>query len=347
MNRKNSELKDMARAFLLGNYRMSIAAFSVAGAITMAISMVFQYVAGEDSTVFFAVNILLTILEYVLIAGLLMMHLDIARRRKTGWQKVFEPFKSANRFIGLASVMLIVTALPFLPALIIDALRIVAVGQGGVPAVFSEDAASDAGGMVILLLIIGAIASIYITLSFFLSFFIMIDNPNLSVTGSLVRSFSLMKGNKVRLFLLELSFLGWFLLGIISFGIGLFWIVPYYLQTMTNFYLDLIREFDIRVSFSPEGLAEAGKFKDFLTDTVVVSVGDQAGTQRADTEKTEASEVPEAKAASAETEPETGSVSAETVEETVEKATVETIEETETADTSGEMSVLDDKFFDE
>ena len=124
-----------------------------------------------------------------------------------------------------------------------------------------------------------------------------------------------MKGHKIRLLLLDLSFAGWCVLGVLSFGIGFFWIVPYYLQTMTNFYLDLIREFDIRVSFSPEGLAEAGRIRDFLKDTVVVSVGEQAGAK-----ESEATEKPDAE------------VSADTAED---------------ADTSGEMSVLDDKFFDE
>ena len=81
MNRKNSELKNMARAFLLGNYKVTIAALCVTGAITMAISMIFEYVAGENSSVFLAVNILLAILDYVLNAGLMTVHLDIARRR--------------------------------------------------------------------------------------------------------------------------------------------------------------------------------------------------------------------------------------------------------------------------
>ena len=274
MNRKNSELKDMARAFLLGNYTAPIAALAVTGAITFTISSIFQYVAGVDSATFFAVNILLAVVEYVLNAGLCMMHLDIARRRRTRWQRVFEPFKHANRFVVLSAVYLMVTTLPFLPALLIESMRMLAIGftEPNASAEVSVDWLSDTSGMVILLLVLGGVACIYFMLSFFLAFYIMIDNPALSAGACLTRSFTLMKGNKIRLLLLNLSFAGWFVLAILSFGIGLFWLVPYYNQSMTNFYLDLIREFDIQVSFSPEGMAEAGKYMSNLKDTVVVEI---------------------------------------------------------------------------
>jgi uncharacterized membrane protein len=48
-----------------------------------------------------------------------------------------------------------------------------------------------------------------------------------------------MKGNKWRYFLLALSFLGWILLGILSLGIGFFWIIPYIETTTAAFYYDI------------------------------------------------------------------------------------------------------------
>ncbi|MBR4182524.1 MAG: DUF975 family protein [Lachnospiraceae bacterium] len=336
MNRKNSELKNMARAFLLGNYKVTIAALCVTGAITMAISMIFEYVAGENSSVFLAVNILLAILDYVLNAGLMTVHLDIARRRRSNWQRVFEPFRNANRFLGLSAVLFVVTAIPFLPALITESMKLVVMGQSlsGSAHFLSEDAMSDANGMVMFLLVIGGIAAIYITLSFFPAFYLLIDNPNLSVTGCIARSFSLMKGNRIRLLLMDLSFAGWCLLGILSFGIGFLWIVPYYLQSTTNFYLDLIREFDIQVNFSAEGLAEAGKFQNYLRDTVVVAVGSDAEKPQDYTKEAMPGEEP---------------VAEQAVPDTVtEKTEIEKEKETELP-VSGEsdMDVLDDSFFDE
>ncbi|MFD3157763.1 DUF975 family protein [Haloimpatiens sp. FM7330] len=87
----------------------------------------------------------------------------------------------------------------------------------------------------LLLIIPGIIASI----NYSMSFYILHDNPELSATQALNKSKEMMDGNKLRLFKLWLSFLGWFILGIISFGIGFIWITPYYNAALTAFYEDL------------------------------------------------------------------------------------------------------------
>lgn len=46
----------------------------------------------------------------------------------------------------------------------------------------------------------------------------------------------LMAGHKWDLFKLDLSFVGWFIVGILTFGIGLIWIEPYYVMARTCFY---------------------------------------------------------------------------------------------------------------
>lgn len=63
---------------------------------------------------------------------------------------------------------------------------------------------------------------------------------NYSLTDYITRSRQLMNGNKWRYFVLQLSFIGWFILGGITLGIGFFWIFPYYKLTMANFYHDLV-----------------------------------------------------------------------------------------------------------
>lgn len=49
----------------------------------------------------------------------------------------------------------------------------------------------------------------------------------------------LMDGHKWRLFLLNLSFVGWYLLGILSLGIGWLWILPYRNASLVAFYQDI------------------------------------------------------------------------------------------------------------
>ena len=52
--------------------------------------------------------------------------------------------------------------------------------------------------------------------------YIMAENENLSVMEAITESKRIMMGNKWRLFCLDLSFLGWELLGILTLGIGFF-----------------------------------------------------------------------------------------------------------------------------
>lgn len=60
-----------------------------------------------------------------------------------------------------------------------------------------------------------------------------------TATEAITKSRELMNGHKAELFVLDLSFIGWYLLGVITIGIGLLWVVPYYRQTRANFYRNL------------------------------------------------------------------------------------------------------------
>jgi len=71
------------------------------------------------------------------------------------------------------------------------------------------------------------------------AFFILNDNPGMDAMQALNMSKEMMKGNKGKLFLLYLSFIGWFLLSCITFGIGFLWFYPYVQTASANFYDDL------------------------------------------------------------------------------------------------------------
>lgn len=57
-------------------------------------------------------------------------------------------------------------------------------------------------------------------------------------------SAELMEGNMGRLFYIDLSFVGWTLLGLLSCGIGMLWVTPYMMQVTVNFYRELTGELD-------------------------------------------------------------------------------------------------------
>ena len=80
-----------------------------------------------------------------------------------------------------------------------------------------------------------------IILSFMYSqvYYIMAENPEMSIIDCLKVSSRIMKGHKMDLFVLELSFLGWVILMGITFGIAGLYVLPYYSATLTNFYLEI------------------------------------------------------------------------------------------------------------
>lgn len=65
------------------------------------------------------------------------------------------------------------------------------------------------------------------------------ENIHREPTDLITESREWMNGHKWQLFCLDLSFIGWYLLGALCFGIGTFFVVPYHQQARANFYLNL------------------------------------------------------------------------------------------------------------
>ena len=69
-----------------------------------------------------------------------------------------------------------------------------------------------------------------------MAFYILADNPEMSGMEALKASKQMMKGHKMEFFLLQLSFLGWCLLAILTFGILMIWLAPYIKTTNALYY---------------------------------------------------------------------------------------------------------------
>ena len=78
--------------------------------------------------------------------------------------------------------------------------------------------------------------------------FILVDNPELSANQAIDLSRAMMKGRKFDLFWLVLSFIGWILLGILTFGVGLLWVIPYMYTSMASFYEDVKADYEQKTS---------------------------------------------------------------------------------------------------
>lgn len=92
-----------------------------------------------------------------------------------------------------------------------------------------------------LLLIIPGIIKAY---AYTQSYFIYYDRysktgEKLSFSESVTASRKMMKGHKMELFVLDLSFILWYILGALTLGIGYLWISPYINTTKAAFYKKL------------------------------------------------------------------------------------------------------------
>lgn len=66
----------------------------------------------------------------------------------------------------------------------------------------------------------------------------MMKNPdsNMKVTDAITASRMMMKGRKMDKFLLDLSFIGWYLLSLLTLGLGMFVVKPYFEMSSVIFY---------------------------------------------------------------------------------------------------------------
>lgn len=94
----------------------------------------------------------------------------------------------------------------------------------------------------LLLVIPGIIKS----LSYAMTMYIVKDHPELTVNEAIDLSKDMMYGHKYDLFYLYISFIGWYLLSILTLGIGTFWLMPYIQTAQASFYEDVKAEWELK-----------------------------------------------------------------------------------------------------
>ena len=75
--------------------------------------------------------------------------------------------------------------------------------------------------------------------SYSMTYYILADNPSMTANDARKKSMDIMRGNKWRLFCLQLSFIGWLLLCVLTLGILTLWISPYIQTATAAFYEDI------------------------------------------------------------------------------------------------------------
>ena len=154
-------------------------------------------------------------------------------------------------YVGFALIMIIVCPLAVGAA---NAFRRLLVnGDGNVTSNMIDDTLSGFGhnfwGMLLmsiyaslwtLLLIVPGIVKSF---SYAMTPFILKDYPELSAHQAICLSSKMMKGHKLALLWLSLSFIGWIILSVITVGILNFWLTPYIYTALAAFYQDVKAEY--------------------------------------------------------------------------------------------------------
>ncbi|MCL2286817.1 MAG: DUF975 family protein [Firmicutes bacterium] len=117
--------------------------------------------------------------------------------------------------------------------------------------VFSNYYLRKVGGMlwmalfIMLWMFVFIIPGIVKAFSYAMVPFILADCPNVTAKEAIKISMRMMKGHKAELFVLSLSFIGWILLGFLTFGIlNIIFTFPYYYTSYAGFYVEL-KEYSI------------------------------------------------------------------------------------------------------
>lgn len=231
------EIKRISRDNLNNKYRLVMGAFILANLVTAVIELPFSKFLSDNPTItqtiiYYVVEFLIALVSIVMTVGQYSIHLDIARQKRElpSQLRIFHYFKNQpDRYILAGILLLVLTVISVLPLLAVSFLA------ESMPDIIYIVLVAVAG-------IVSLVLFVVIQLHFALLYFVLLEHSEMGLGDAIRVSLGLMKGHKVRLFQLYISFVGFDLLAVLSLGIGFVWVVPYQMQVTTNFYLDVIGE---------------------------------------------------------------------------------------------------------
>ena len=239
----SSEFRAKAREKLSGKWGKSALIILAYYLVFFIINLLTSFI-GKESALSSIISLALFIIEIPLGFGLVFSLFKLYKGEDTTHFEFLNlGFSNFNRSRGITWQMFLKRLLPVVLMIISYILIIVSVSMS----IYSLFISSSTAGTASLLLLIGCIllvvSSIWSTiLSYYyqLSYFIAIDNPDLSSKEAVLKSRELMTNNRWNLFKLQFSFIGWIILSAFTFGIGLLWVAPYMLFSIISFYESLI-----------------------------------------------------------------------------------------------------------
>jgi len=257
---KISKIRENARTALAGKWGkgVSITLGYVAFAFLLGIILgIFEGIFGEDSLIANLLGIATSIIQVPIVLGLGYAFIKLKRNEEVGaFDFVDLGFSNFGRAWKLALRSLIKLIVPFI-LLIISAIIISFSMVSFSAFVLSGEVNATFGGLLIIGFVLYIVAAIWLavrSLLYSLTTYIAYDNPNMSSLDVVNESARMMKGNRWKIFLLELSFIGWAILAVFSFGIGYLWLLPYMQVAFVCFYEYLVGKNEVISNVAEENV---------------------------------------------------------------------------------------------
>ena len=235
----SAQLKVLARGQLIGHYGVTIWVFLLIGVINLLVNSVFSGLLDTSSVfgtiLYFIISFLVSVIMGLFTVGENYLYLKLATGQPVTVSDIWYGFQNnrdtALKLLAIYNVFLYVCMIPYLllSQRLLDTNDLTTMNM-------------EYFTPFCIAFVLGNVLTIYVSLLFSQIFYLVLDFPNYSAMQLMNYGFRLMKGNKRRLFYIELSFLPLILLAFLSLGIGFLWIYPYMCATNANFFLDLIKK---------------------------------------------------------------------------------------------------------
>lgn len=225
-----SEIKKNAREALTGKWGKGVSIILA----NLAVSLVISFIHGlfqENSLISSLLKIAMLIIEVPIALGLSYAFIKLKRGEEV---KAFDFLNLGFSNFGRAWK---ITLRTFLKLILPEIVMILGAGMIGLSVGIvagNEALYAEPGVATLILMCIGWIVliaawiwSIARRLSYSLTLFVAYDNPEMRSLEVVNESARMMNGNRWKIFLLGLSFLGWAILGIFTLGTGYLWLMPY------------------------------------------------------------------------------------------------------------------------
>lgn len=253
--KRAAEYRTRARRSLSGRYGTIIAAQLIYGMIIFTALLIFLiglifvvlganlvtgvngiYSSGTPFSVIL-LSIIMAVIIFIVIIAQVLLNCGIRKLTCKAWKR--EPASLGDMFYGFkGKAPLRVIGISFLMG-ILEFIFVIPYEICAFTMVFHDRITPILVVLLILTYLLAIAGAVCVSLFFGLSMYAFLDMPELGVIQCMKASLHLTRGRRWNLFCLYISFVGWIVLGLMSFGVGMLWITPYIHCTLFQFYEDL------------------------------------------------------------------------------------------------------------